>query len=75
MVLDLAFCAATMGLCDQPGGAHAHKTEPEIDEVEDQCSQSHAADKTGIVEPAHHRRVGGADQREGDVGEKYRPGD
>ena len=75
MVLNGRRITPPVRLRDKAGGAHPQEAEPEIDEIENKAAERDAADEARIFQPSHHRGIGGADERKGDVGEQHRPGD
>ena len=75
MVFDGCRITPAVRLRHKAGGAHPQEAEPEIDEVENKASERDTTNKTGIFQPPHHRGIGGADERKGDVGKQHWPGD
>ena len=64
--------AGAKGLRGEPRRPHAQKTETPEDKVENDGGGGDRAEKMRLAEPANNRRVGDAEQRRRQMGERHR---
>ena len=64
--------AGAKGLRGEPRRSHAQKAETPEDKVENDGGGGDRAEKMRLAEPANDRRIGDAEQRSGQMGERHR---
>src|SRR5208283_3337450 len=71
----LAPVICPQGLRGEPRGSHAQETKTPKEKVEHDSRGGDGAEKIRLSEPADHRRIGNAEQRRRQMGERHRQGE